>query len=206
MSEPIKQRKPIKKIISDVVFAVIMSFLGIIVIFSIIEKTAGFSISGHHLLWVKTNSMETTIPAQSYILVKDVDAKDVKPNDIITFISESEQIKGNYNTHRVVRIDENGDFITKGDNCISEDYPPVKAENVVYLYERNMPFISFFGRLFASPLGYGLTVVGIVGLVAVWFTLDYKDRKKEQKQELINEMVKEEVERLENEAKNQDNK
>ena len=171
MSKPLK-RKPVKKIVSNVIFAVIMTFLGVIILFSIFEKTVGFSVSGHHLLWVRTNSMEPTIPAQSYILVKDVKAEDVKRGDIITFISEAEEIKGNYNTHRVIDINSNGEFITKGDHYSVQDYQPVKPENVVYLYERNMPFLSFFGKLFASPLGYGLTVVGIIGLLAVWFTID----------------------------------
>lgn len=198
-----KPKKNVKKIISDVVFGVFMAFLGLIILFSILEKTVGISVSGYRILWVKTNSMEPTIPTSSYILVKNTDAKDVEVGDVITFISDDPSIKGMYNTHRVIEETSNG-FITKGDNNFSQDAYKVKPENVVGRYEKNLPFLSFFGKLFTTPLGYGLTVVGILGLVAVWFTVDYGERKKDKKQskkELIDELVQKEVERLEQEAK-----
>lgn len=200
MDKP-KQKKSVKKIISDVVFGIFMAFFGIVILFSILEKTVGISLSGHHVLWVKTNSMEDTIPAQSYILVKDVNSLDVKEDDIITFISDDPTLNGMLNTHRVIKVNNDGTFVTKGDNYFGQDAYLVKPENVKYIYEKNLPFISIFGKLFTSPLGYGLTVVGIIGLGAIWFTVDYKDRKKENKDELVDEMVKKEVERLEAEAK-----
>ena len=206
MSKP-KKAKSVKKIVSNVIFGVFMTFFGIVILFSILQKTVGISISGHHVLWVKTNSMEPTIPASSYILTKDVKPEDVHKDDIITFVSDDPQIKGMLNTHRVIDIASNGYFVTKGDNNPSQDAYLVNPSNVKAIYEKNLPFMSFFGRLFTTPVGYGLTVVCIVGLVAVWFTLDYKDRKKEKelnKEELMDQMVKEEVERLEKEAKSKD--
>lgn len=202
--EKTKEKRSVKKIISDIAFGIIMAFMGLVVIFSIIDKTVGFSISGHHILWVRTNSMETTIPASSYILVKDVDASEVKVDDVITFVSEDDAIKGQLNTHRVIEITPAGNFVTKGDNNPGQDTYQVKPEEVKYLYEKNLPFISLFGRLFITPAGYVITVVGIVGLIAVWFTIDAKDRKKEQKQKLIDEMVEEEIKRLESEANKKD--
>lgn len=205
MSEP-KQKKTIKQIISNVTFGVFMAFFGLVILFSILEKTVGFSIGGYHILWVKTDSMETTIPAQSYILTKDIKAEDVNVNDVISFISDDPAIKGMLNTHRVIEITDEGSFITKGDNYAVQDAYKVKPENVVARYEKNLPFLSIFGKLFTTPIGYGLTVVGIVGLVAMWFTIDFKERKKESKEELINKMIKKEVERLENESKNKNEK
>lgn len=204
MSKP--NKKTVLKIISNVAFGVFMVFMVFIILFSILEKTVGFSIGGHHVLWVRSNSMEPVIPTSSYISCKDVKAEDVKVGDIITFVSDDPSIKGMLNTHKVKEIvPETGEFITYGINNPSQDAYKVKPENVKYIYEKNLPFMSFFGRLFATPLGYGLTVVGIVGLCAVWFTLDYRDRKKEKekqtKEELMDEMVKKEVERLEAEAK-----
>lgn len=205
MRKPVS-KKTVVKIISNVAFSVFMAFMGLLILFSILEKTVGVSIGGHHVLWVKTNSMEPVIPASSYIVCKDVKAEDVKVDDIITFTSDDPRIKGMLNTHKVKAINkETGELTTWGINNPLEDEYKVKPENVKYLYEKNLPFLSFFGRLFATPLGYGLTVIGIVGLCAVWFTIDYKDRKKEKdlktKQEMMDEMVKKEVERLENEAK-----
>ncbi|MBQ0008709.1 MAG: signal peptidase I [Firmicutes bacterium] len=204
MSKP-KKAKSVKKIVSDVLFGLFMAFFGIVFIFSILQKTVGISISGHHVLWVKTNSMEPVIPTSSYILCKDVKAEDVKPGDIITFVSDDPTIKGMLNTHKVKeKIEETGEFITYGINNPGQDAYRVKPENVKYIYEKNLPFMSFFGKLFTTPVGYALTVVGIIGLVGVWFTIDYFDRKKEKqlsKKELMDQMVKEEVARLEEEAK-----
>jgi len=205
MSKP-KSKKSVKKIISDVVFGIVMAFLGLVILFSILQKTIGVSIGGYHVLWVKTNSMEPTIPTSSYILTKDVEAKDVKVGDIITFVSDNPQIKGMYNTHRVIKI-EDGKFTTKGDNNPADDgIYSAKAENIVARYQRNMPFLSVFGRLFTTPVGYGLTVAGIVGLIAVWFTIDYRDNKKQNKKELMDKLVQEEVAKLEQESKQNENK
>lgn len=201
MSE-LKKKKSIKKIISDVAFGVFMGFMGLVILFTILQKTVGFSIGGYHVLWVRTDSMEDTIPASSYILVKDVDASDVHENMVITFKSEDPLLEGELNTHRVKEIASDGSFITKGDNCYGQDAYAVHPENVLYEYKRNMPFMSLFGKLFVSPLGYGLTVVGIVGLIGIWFTIDAVDHKKEEKQKLIDAMVADEVKRLENEEKN----
>lgn len=196
MDKP-KNKKSVKKIISDVTFGIFMAFFGLLFVFSILDKTVGISVGGYHVLWVKSPSMEPTIPTSSYILVKDVDSKDVNVGDVITFISDDPAIKGQFNTHRVEGITPEGQFTTKGDYNPGPDAYWVKPENVKYIYEKNLPFLSFFGRLFVTPYGLVVTLVTIGGLVALWFVIDSKDRKKE----LINEMVQEEVKRLEEEAR-----
>lgn len=199
MSE-LKQKKSIKKIISDIAFGIVMGFIGLIILFSILQKTIGFSIGGYHVLWVRTNSMEDTIPASSYILVKEVNPSDVHEGMIITFKSEDPVLNGELNTHRVIEAASDGSFfITKGDNNFSQDAYKVHAENVLYEYKDNLPFLSLFGKLFVIPAGYVITIVGIVGLIGIWFTIDIVDRKKEEKQKLIDSMVEEEVKRLEDE-------
>lgn len=200
MEEP-KEKKSAKKIISDVVFSIIMTLLGLIVIFVIIERTTGFSIGGYHVLWVKTNSMEPIIPASSYILVKDAKADEIGVNKIVTFVSEDPTIKGQLNTHRIIDETSDGYYITKGDNNYAQDAYKVSLENIKYTYEKRLPVLSKFGVLFSTPIGYGLTVVGVIGLTAIWFTIDAKDRKKEKKEELIIKLVEEEVKRLEEESK-----
>lgn len=200
MGKP-KDKKTLKQCISNVVFGIVMAFLGLIVIFSVLEKTTGFSIGGRHLIWVKTSSMEPTIPASSYILVKDCKAEDVKTGDVIMFISDDPAIKGQNNTHRVQEITSEGEFVTKGDNNIIVDNYTVKPENVLAKYERNLPFLTFFGRLNTTPAGLVLSLGTAFGLFGVWFTIDINERKKESKKQYMNELVQQEVARLENEAK-----
>lgn len=206
MSEP-KKKKTVKKIVSDVVFSVVMAFLGLVVLFAVLDKTTGFSINGNHLIWVLSPSMETTIPRQSYILVEDCKASDVKENDIVMFISEDPAISGQYNTHRVIEIKPDGSFVTKGDNNLTDDgIYSAKPENIVAKYKRNMPFLSFFGRLYATPAGITVTLGLIIILFSAWFAIDIKDRKKQNKKELMEQMVQEEIKRLEQEAEQKERK
>lgn len=202
-----KKKKTIGKIISDTIFGIFMGILGCFVVLSILEKTVNFSIGGNHIVWVLSPSMEPTIPAHSYILVKDCTAKDVQVNDVIMFISEDPAIKGQKNTHRVIEIKENGEFVTKGDNNPFDDgIYSAKPENVVAKYKANLPFLSIFGRLNASPAGLVLTCGLSVGLIGVWFALDIRDKKKLAKKELMEKMVQDEVNRLQIESKNYSNK
>ena len=130
MRKPVS-KKTVIKIISNVAFSVFMAFMGLLILFSILEKTVGVSIGGHHVLWVKTNSMEPVIPASSYIVCKDVKAEDVKVDDIITFTSDDPRIKGMLNTHKVKAINkETGELTTWGINNPLEDEYKVKPENV----------------------------------------------------------------------------
>lgn len=201
-----KKKKPIKKIVSDVIFSLFMTFFGLVILFSILQKTVGFAVGGVRLVWVLSPSMEPTIPQQSYVAVRDCKAEDVQVNDIIMFISDDPKIKGKNNTHRVVEILANGEFVTKGDNNLTEDKYHVRPENVVAKYDRNLPFLTFFGRLYASPAGIVLTVGLIVGLIGAWFAIDINERKKASKQEYMDKLVKEEVARLEKERKSSDGK
>lgn len=194
-----KSKKNKKQIVSDVIFSVFMTFLGIVILLAILQKTTGISIAGTRMVWVLSPSMEPTIPQQSYILVKDCKAEDVHENDIIMFISDDPQIKGKNNTHRVFEVLDNGEFVTKGDNNLGIDKYHVRPENVLGKYERNLPFMTFIGRFYATPAGFIVTSGVVVGLLAIWFAIDVHDRKKQSKQEYMDELVQKEIVRLENE-------
>lgn len=205
MNKP-KSKKTVFKIISDVLFGLLAAFVLTIVVISFIEKKTDKSIFGKRVVWIMTESMEDTIPAQSYILVKDVGDNKIEVGDIIMFISREEEIYGQNNTHRVIEINDQGEYVTKGDNNRYKDEKPVKLEDVQGIHERNLPFLTFIGRFYAQPVGYAVTLVLVAGLVSTWFVVDYKEKKKIKKQELIDEMVAEEVKRLEEESKNKTDK
>lgn len=205
MNKP-KSKKTVFKIISDVLFGLLAAFVLTIVVISFIEKKTDKSILGKRAVWIMTESMKDTIPAQSYILVKDVGDNKIEVGDIIMFISREEEIYGQNNTHRVIEINDQGEYVTKGDNNRYKDEKPVKLEDVQGIYERNLPFLTFIGRFYAQPVGYAITLVLVAGLVGTWFVVDYKEKKKIKKQELIDQMVAEEVKRLEEESKNKTDK
>ena len=93
-------------------------------------------IGGYTPLIVLTGSMEPQIMEGDLIIVKQIDGKDVKVNDIIAFFDPD----GNGTsilTHRVKKvIDEDGklSFRTMGDANDSEDRTAVSADKLVGIY------------------------------------------------------------------------
>ena len=123
---------------------------------------------GHTILWVETGSMETEIPAESYILIHKASARDVRVGDIICFKSDDPAILGRRNTHRVVEIiGDHEEFVTKGDNNPSNDEFTAKAENIVGLYECNLDTLTVIGRFVTTPLGIAVCSI-CVGLVMIY--------------------------------------
>ena len=161
-------------------------------------------IFGYAVLRVETESMEPTISAKSYILVKKRDGADISVGTVITFICEdkSSAVYGNLITHRVAGVTENG-YKTKGDNERSVIDPwTVSDSAVIATYKRNLPVFTFFGRLFASPIGLVFIAATFIGSCAFIYVpeivngLKDEDKKNAAKQAEIDRRVKEEVERL----------
>lgn len=68
---------------------------------------------GYTYFEILTGSMENEIQVNDYVFVKIT--KDVKENDVISFVNGDEVI-----THRILHINEN-EIVTKGDNNNTED-------------------------------------------------------------------------------------
>lgn len=112
--DSIKKRKEINNRIKKIVFIFIIILLYNIVLLymSYIDKfdTPSFYIYKAYI--ISTESMQPTLKKGDVIVIKKVDKKDLKIDDIITF-----KVKGEIITHRIVEIDEvNGTYKTKGDN------------------------------------------------------------------------------------------
>ena len=103
---------------------------------------------GYSVLKIVSGSMEDKIPTGTYILVKRVDASEIKKNEIICFYSDEPAIRGFPNTHRVVKDPiqgENGlEFVTKGDANSDEDGVTAKADRLIGRYVKNMDGLTQF--------------------------------------------------------------
>ncbi len=153
--------------VTYVIVAALILFVSVILFFRISGRT--FWMFDRTLMWVKTGSMESTIPAQSYILVKKIDGADVEVDDIITY--KANNLGGAYNTHRVIKVFDDGRIQTKGDNNGGPD-APITRGTVVGIYQRNLPVLSFFGRFFTTPVGITVTILIVL---AVMILLYFKD-------------------------------
>ena len=161
---------------------------------------------GYTYLYVETNSMESTIPARSYILVKKAGKTPPQKQDVIVFICRdpSLPVYKKLVTHRVIDITPEGEYVTKGDYPLcTVDKTTVKNEDVVAVYVRNSKLLTFFGRLFASKAGL-FVIIGIFAFSVVFVylpdlvkTLSEEKSDSEEKQVLINRRIEEEIRRLE---------
>ena len=175
--EPEKEEKEkksvIRRIIGVIGYTVIIALMAIVafIMFSNMSGKATF-IFGRTAMWVKTQSMSPEIPEKSYILVRQATASDVKVGDVIVFISSDPSIAGSYNTHRVLEVNESGEFVTKGDNNLVADQYTAKPQNVIGIYERNLPVMTAFGRVMSTTLGIMITFTMIFVIFLIIYVPD----------------------------------
>ena len=165
-----KQKTKLKKIITAVAYtlvAILTVCVAIILFLNLSGKTV--FLFGRSAMWVKTDSMDPVIPEKTYILVREATAADVQVGDVIVFKSDDPALNGALNTHRVREILNDGaEYVTKGDNNLAIDKQTAKAGNIVGIYERNLPVMSFFGR-FLSTTG-GITVIALLIFLMILIT------------------------------------
>ena len=204
----------IKKIFGFAAAAVMVLFF----VLFIMTKFSGSPVFlfGRTTMWVMTESMSGTIEPRTYILVRSATADDVRvadeeyEGDIIVFISDDPRIAGSLNTHRAIAKKANGDFVTKGDNNLSDDGEySAKAANVVGIYERTLPVMTFLGRVVLAPVGFMIIMILFVAVTAICVLPDIKnavrsteDDAAEKKKKEMDRLVREEVLRLEREGVN----
>ena len=88
------------------------------------------------------------------------DTKDYKIGDIITFMHEEDTIP---TTHRIVGIDEDGNFVTKGDNNNTGDTLPVTMDEI---YGEKVLVIENFG-LFLDWIKNGGGLIYVIAFIVI---------------------------------------
>lgn len=169
-----KTKKTVKLIGKVLFYAVFIAVL-LLVIGMAVAKMSNrvFFIGDRATIWVMTDSMEDTIPAQSYIQIRKIDTSDIKKDDIITFYSDDPALQGNLNTHRVLEVLDGGEkFITIGDNTGLKDKYPARAESVVGVYEKNLKGLTSIGRIFQTKMGLIIILVVMAALITASFAAD----------------------------------
>lgn len=186
-----------RKKLGNILFYIFITVLAVLIVIGLYSKLTGKQVLPRKPYWVLTDSMEPTIPARSYVMIKAADGSEVEVDDVITFHDAA--LGGELNTHRVVEIDQNGYFVTRGDHYTDNDANHVAPASVVGIYVRNMPLLTFFGRLFSNM--YGFVIAGIVFMMLIfgWFSIYRAHLEKKEKQKEIDRRVAEEIARLERE-------
>lgn len=109
-------------------------------------------------------NQEGRIDQGDLIFIKDIAFDDLKVGDVVTY----RQPNGDLVTHRFWRIDEEGNYRTKGDNPINdEDTYVLTEETLLGIVTGRIPKIGDFALFLQKPLG----MVLFVGLPLLAFVL-----------------------------------
>ncbi|MDO5041369.1 MAG: signal peptidase I [Peptoniphilus sp.] len=145
---------------------------------------AGVRLIGIDVFAVLSGSMEPAYPVGSLIYVKDVDYRDLKAGDVITFMLSEDIVA----THRIIEVvpDENDPetlrYRTKGDANNTEDGSLVHYKNVIGSPVFTIPKLGYFADYIQKPPGTYMAIsVGAILLFLVFlpelFSSD-EDKKK----------------------------
>lgn len=185
--------------------AVLVVFLGYIMICSARGKAV--SVFGSSVLTVVTGSMEPSLHVGDYIIVKKTPPEKLLTDDIISFYSEDEDIKGKIVTHRIVGRDSEGNFITKGDANNISDHKAVRPDQIVGKYVKKGRFFMWLNSFADRRKLLMIAVIIPMTLIALYevrnisrIKLEYYEEKKavseEEREKLIREAIDREKERL----------
>lgn len=159
-----------KKIV-NVLSIILIVILTAVVIFSLTSRMMGNtpSVFGNYIFRVSSDSMEPTLKVGDVILVRSVDAEDIKKGDIITFKSKEGSMYGREVTHRVVTDPEqkNGTYYyqTQGDVEGAPLDQIITYDQIQGKFTRKLTLITKFYGFVSTPVG----VAVLIGVIVVLF-------------------------------------
>jgi signal peptidase len=141
---------------------------------------------GYSVMQIVSGSMEDEIPTGAYILIKKVDAEDVKIDDVICFYSDDQAIRGYPNTHRVVKDPIQGpnglEFVTKGDANPEEDGVTAKGDRLIGRYVKNLTGLTKFTKALEGN-GMFMLLMALMAMCALLVILPTFIRTKQEASE-----------------------
>ena len=97
------------------------------------------SIFGYSSLMVATGSMSGTIEEGDLIIIKNTG--DYKVGEIVTFFQDGDTIP---TTHRIIGVDDEGLWITRGDANNSKDSRSISSDEIIGEWVMTIPYVGTF--------------------------------------------------------------
>ena len=97
------------------------------------------SIFGYSSLMVATGSMSGTIEEGDLIIIKNTG--DYEIGEIVTFFQDGDEIP---TTHRIINIDDDGLWVTKGDANNSKDSRSISSDEIIGEWVMTIPYVGTF--------------------------------------------------------------
>ena len=202
-------RSALPKILLRILDGILIAVLLAIISATVYIMTCNFNgkpaeIFGISVVKIVTGSMEPTIRDGDYIIIEKTEAAALKEGDIICFYSSDSDISGRLNTHRIMEISENGDFITKGDANKYSDEEAVSPEAVIGKYRGKLGFLRWISSFGSADKLIFVAVAIILAAVSFFEVKTIAGISRQQKEEesarekerLFREAVEKEKQRL----------
>ena len=193
-----------------VILALILASNLLIIIKGAINPDRPPSVFGVTSMIVLSGSMSGDAPDHievgDMIITTTVKAEDLKVGDVITYMENGTTTV----THRIIGINEDGSFRTKGDANNAEDRESVKPENLIGKFVFRIPKLGDIAMFAQTPFGMmlfiGLPLLAYVALdVAVRSKQGKKKKKADAEAKAEADKLREELERLKAQMSEKDN-
>lgn len=127
---------------------------------------------------VLSGSMEDAIMTGSVAYVNsNVKVEEIKEGDIIAFNAGAKQV-----THRVISINSDKSFTTKGDANKVPDINSVKFSNYLGKTIFSIPYLGYILSTFQTKIGYAILIVIVgINIITLIFFNDTEDPDKKGK-------------------------
>lgn len=175
--ESINKRKENIKIAKKVIeiIAIIVIYNIVLMAISSANKINIINIFGYKSYIIKTNSMEPTISINDVVIAKKVKKQDIKKGDVITFLQEGEVI-----THRITKIDENGDYTTKGDNNNIEDTFKITYDNIEGKHILTIPYLGKIIQILDNQIVF--LIITLIVLIFIFIMIQNQEKRENRRE------------------------
>lgn len=143
--------------IKRILETVVVLFILCIATLNIFSSPTGQGLFGYKGYTVISASMEPTLQVGDYIIIKNVPYKQIKNQDIISFLDS-----GMIVTHRVV-AKEGESASTRGDNNSVNDVKTVTKSNYVGTYLFRIPHLGYILLWLQKPI----VLAAVMGLIVL---------------------------------------
>ena len=195
--------KKILEIIKKIVDVVLTIFVILFVSMICLQRFSNneISIFKYRIFTVVSGSMEPEYNIGEVLISKEIDPKDIKVGDDVSYLGNTGTFKDKVVTHRVIEIETDVDgklaFHTKGLANLVED--PVVYENQIYgVVVKEAKVLSFVYKFVGTPTGMFIFIVipilYVVGSEMIYAMLEKEDKRRAKLKEKKIEEEKKETE------------
>lgn len=145
----------IAKIFKIVIYTILVLFIAVV----LLQKFSNNSMTlfNYRIFTVLTGSMQPKYNIGDVLLCQQLDPKDLKVGDDISYLGTEGSYQNKVITHRIVEIEktENNELLFHTQGLTNNVEDPVIRENQIYgKIVRNMTVLSYIHKLISTPGGF----------------------------------------------------